>query len=424
MGTTKQRVLEAVRRNRRLLKFVQQLTSETVAAWGVDEIDGTQAERDAFITDYVEEVYNDQQRSREGAGSGRQAVLVKLKKGRATAKHRFNNTPTWQQLCQAVEESFPEFEVEDFQLKDGDIPLKESNWFQFARNNQSITLQVLSSAVAFSSYSEDSLRTLLNTSGAVDMYDAAFPYAAYNQDALLHPGLASALGISKHGELMDLVGKELALRAWYTGDLQRHKEPGRRELISPLLFAAALLAGDIQVVAEYSATGTVAKGSIDYVLMFYWFSIVVMEGKLHEQLLEHSGQLAAGMRSVREQFNRTMLRKRKHEPEGEFSQVPSIGILSSGTQYIFFRYDPAAKLVTRTSCMTVPLVPGITAALAATQALPVIRRLVQAIESHKQALRSIPTLPNAVRHWNVGPAHVPECTKGQGQAAAAPAPGH
>lgn len=174
MGTTKQRVLEAVRRNRRLLKFAQQLTAETVAAWGVDEIDGTQAERDAFITDYVEEVYNDQQRSREGAGSGRQAVLVKLKKGRATAKHRFNDTPTWQQLCQAVEESFPEFEVEGFQLKDGDISLNESNWFQFARNNQSITLQVLSSAVAFSSYSEDSLRTLLNTSGAVDMYDAAF----------------------------------------------------------------------------------------------------------------------------------------------------------------------------------------------------------------------------------------------------------
>ncbi|KAL6748239.1 hypothetical protein V8C86DRAFT_2884685 [Haematococcus lacustris] len=207
---------------------------------------------------------------------------------------------------------------------------------------------------------------------------------------------------------MDLVGKELAMRV-YTGDPQRHtKKASRRELISPLLFAAALLAGDIQVVAEYSATGTVAKGSIDYVLMFYWFCIVVVEGKLHEQLLKHSGQLAAEMRSAREQFSHTMLGKRKHEPEEDFSQVPSIGILSSGTQYIFFKYDPAAKLITRTSSMAVPLVPGITAGNAATLALPVIRRLVQAIESQKQALRSISTLPKAVRHWNAGPADVPD----------------
>jgi hypothetical protein len=104
-------------------------------------------------------------------------------------------------------------------------------------------LQVLSSAVAFSSYSEDSLHTLLKTSVAVDEHDAAFPYAVYNQDAPLQPSLSAALNISKHSELLDLVGKELALRV-YTGDAQRYpKEASRRELISPLLFAAALLAG-------------------------------------------------------------------------------------------------------------------------------------------------------------------------------------
>jgi hypothetical protein len=88
--------------------------------------------------------------------------------------------------------------------------------------------------------------------------------------------------------------------------------------------------------------------------------------------------------------------------------MESIGILPSGTQYIFFKYDPAAKRVTRTSSMAVPLVPGITAGDAATAALPVIRRLVQTIESQKQALRSIPSLPDTVRHWAVGPDDVPE----------------
>jgi hypothetical protein len=80
-------------------------------------------------------------------------------------------------------------------------------------------------------------------------------------------------------------------------------------------------AGEIQVAVEYSAAGTVAKGSIDYVLMFCWCSIVVVQGKLHDELLKHSGQLAAAMKAAREQFCNTMLTKRKHEPEGDFSKV-------------------------------------------------------------------------------------------------------
>jgi hypothetical protein len=58
--------------------------------------------------------------------------------------------------------------------------------------------------------------------------------------------------------------------------------------------------------------------------------------------------------------------------------------------------------------MAVPLVPGITAQKAATVALPVIRRLVQAIENQKQAMRKVATLPSAVRHWTVVPEAVPE----------------
>jgi hypothetical protein len=67
MGVTKWRALEAVRRNGRLLRFVQRLTVEALAAWELNEIDGTPAERDAFISDYVEEVYKEQERGREGA---------------------------------------------------------------------------------------------------------------------------------------------------------------------------------------------------------------------------------------------------------------------------------------------------------------------------------------------------------------------
>lgn len=36
---------------------------------------------------------------------------------------------------------------------------------------------------------------------------------------------------------------------------------------------------------------------------------------------EHLGQLAAEMRAAREQYQRTYLRKRKYDDEGEFKKV-------------------------------------------------------------------------------------------------------
>jgi hypothetical protein len=95
------------------------------------------------------------------------------------------------------------------------------------------------------------VRNLLQTNGAVVEDDAAFPNAVYDEDAALPLDLAAAVNISKHGELLDLVGKELALRVC-TGNPQRHtKEASRRELISPLLFAAALLSGWYCLVVMY-----------------------------------------------------------------------------------------------------------------------------------------------------------------------------
>jgi hypothetical protein len=62
MTITKQRALTAVRRNGRLLRFVQKLDAETVAAWELEEIDGTQAEKDAFIAEYIDEVRKENER--------------------------------------------------------------------------------------------------------------------------------------------------------------------------------------------------------------------------------------------------------------------------------------------------------------------------------------------------------------------------
>lgn len=51
-----------------------------------------------------------------------------------------------------------------------------------------------------------------------------------------------------------------------------------------------------------------------------------LQGKLHETLLEHIGQLAAEMKTSREQFLRTKLGKRKHEDDNEFKKVGPDGL--------------------------------------------------------------------------------------------------
>lgn len=47
----------------------------------------------------------------------------------------------------------------------------------------------------------------------------------------------------------------------------------------------------------------------------------LLQGKLHATLTEHLGQLAAEMRSAREQYKRVYLRKRKLDDEGSFKKV-------------------------------------------------------------------------------------------------------
>ena len=53
----------------------------------------------------------------------------------------------------------------------------------------------------------------------------------------------------------------------------------------------------------------------------YW---PTLQGKLHETLEEHLGQLAAEIRSAREQYTRVFLSKHKLEDEGEFKEVGPI----------------------------------------------------------------------------------------------------
>jgi len=159
--------------------------------------------------------------------------------------------------------------------------------------------------------------------------------------------------------VLDHMGKDLALRFATCDMIANNKEAVRRELISPLLVAACAIVGGVKVLSEYPIDGQQARGSLDWALLFEYFSIVVMEvrrrpcmlvwqppclwhgeqagglttppvwlpycmhlqAKLYDKLEDHIGQLAAEMKSARDDYKFSILKKRKRDDEGELHEV-------------------------------------------------------------------------------------------------------
>jgi hypothetical protein len=62
-------------------------------------------------------------------------------------------------------------------------------------------------------------------------------------DQMLSQDLLSATGLPKTGDILKHVGADLSIRCWQSYPSNAGKEGSKRELISPIIFAAAVLAG-------------------------------------------------------------------------------------------------------------------------------------------------------------------------------------
>jgi hypothetical protein len=144
------------------------------------------------------------------------------------------------------------------------------------------SLQVISCVQPFSSYKNDQGLQLL---GVLDSQmienNEAFPCDPLDPKAALSEALKSCMSCDTVGELMLHMGRDLALRCLEGHPGEHGKEATMRELISPIIFAAAALTEDVRVLAEYGVHGTRASGSIDWVLLFKRFSIVIVEVVKH-----------------------------------------------------------------------------------------------------------------------------------------------
>ncbi|KAJ9531914.1 hypothetical protein QJQ45_003627 [Haematococcus lacustris] len=374
MGISRDKAMAACRAMKHgdLLVFLVSLDDATIAAWLLDNED-----QDETIVSYIGAVKQEavaqkaqaaaaQLQATQAAHVAGKSLIVTFKKGQMVEEVTFNEFPAWRTLVRKVEDLFHELEAEEFRVKAGRLELSEQNWPSVAAGASVITLGVVSICRPFSSFRADEAFRVLDTAAqfAEDaVFGTQFTLAEYNPTSAADPP------------------QQQCYRRVY------NKEASKKEIISPVIFAAAALAGDVRVEAEYSVCGTLGRGMIDYVILYKHFSIIVLEGKLHDTLEEHLGQLAAEIRSAREQYKRVYLTKRKHDDEGEFKKVPSFGILSNGTRYILYKYTPEDRCLVQMA-LRAHLKQRMTAAEATAEVLPIIRCLVKIIQEQMEGMES------------------------------------
>jgi hypothetical protein len=122
--------------------------------------------------------------------------------------------------------------------------------------------------------------------------DSVFPcdnWAAKTNEPL-SSALATSMQCATVGDMLLYLGRSIALELWYRYPHKRKKEDTCRELISPILSAAVALTEGVEKFANYKITGTRAAGSVDWVLRFNRFSIVVVEALHSAYTLLHCTQ--------------------------------------------------------------------------------------------------------------------------------------
>jgi hypothetical protein len=137
---------------------------------------------------------------------------------------------------------------------------------------------------------------------------------------------------------------------------EAQNEASVRELIGPVLVAAARIAGGIKLVCEKKITGSRGAGPVDYAVVYKKFNVVITEAK-KDNLTGGLGQNIAQLVSAREDYlykTTSATNKRKFaEFAPDIASVPSYGAVSTAEKWVFTLYR--GDRLYRTSALRLPL---------------------------------------------------------------------
>ncbi|KAA6426042.1 MAG: hypothetical protein FRX49_03894 [Trebouxia sp. A1-2] len=304
----------------------------------------------------------------------------------------FDRPPSYLALLDSIEQEATSLKLEqvNFQIKAGKEYVRQDNWTRLVGDRGAIKLAIIpQKAKPLSSFTNEEGMKLLMGPNYHEAETKPFALADLKTSARLDDAVIQLTSLGFVKDLLIHLGVDLALRCLRSEPRLHSKEYAKRELISPLLYIASVLAGELEVAAEFSTKDSDAAGSVDFVVLLNSFVISVLEGKLHDTLKAHEGQLYASMHACREQY---LLKKRKRDTD-PMTQVPSAGILTNGTAYLFYRcyqdgQPNGQPVLTCSEFMSVDLHKGISAKSAADNVMKVVKTMVQLFVDQKKALSS------------------------------------
>ena len=238
-------------------------------------------------------------------------------------------------LCEVVREEFSEFEVSAFKLRFGDangarIKTDQDLALHLTSAGRSLTIFIESDCKGFNSFT---LKEALLYAGARGGFPIVnndkFPSATYNDDD------------DTINSILDQAFREVLIRIPIFDPFERtQSETTVRELITPVLVAAARIAKDVRLVCEKSIDGSRGNGPVDYVAEYKKFNAVITEAK-KDSVDTGLSQNIAQLVSSREDYIHNVLgvKLKIDDAAHDISSVPSFGVVSTAEKWIFTLYE-------------------------------------------------------------------------------------
>ncbi|KAL0040302.1 hypothetical protein WJX77_002769 [Trebouxia sp. C0004] len=204
----------------------------------------------------------------------------------------FDRPPSYLALLDSIERGPTALKLDqvNFHIKAG----KESKSVLFSRTMRLVGDRgaiKLAKAKPLSSFTNEEGMRLLMGPNYQQAETKPFALADLTTSARLDDAVIHVTHLVTVKDSLSHLGVDLALRCLRSEPQLHLKEYANRELISPLLYVASVLAGELEVAAEFSTKDRDAAGSVDFVVLLKSFVISLLEGKVHDTLKEHEGQL-------------------------------------------------------------------------------------------------------------------------------------
>lgn len=326
--------------------------------------------------------------------------FVKARREASIARSEINV----ESLCQLTRQKYTEFIVKNFNLyyrpNDGAVTLSPTKGKKLIESDDDIATYIDSTdnGADLTFYIENNCKGF----SEFTIPDALRYAGALGDEPILDDEKFNLSDFKKEDELVKKILEhavaDIMCKLPIFGPIESaQNEASVRELIGPVLVAAARISMNIRIVSEKQITGSMGNGPVDYDMIYKDFNIVITEAKKEDMkkgLGQNIAQLVGGREDYLVRKETFIPNKKRSLPVSEYqpliADIPSCGIVSTANTWVFLRYSRAGThpVVYRSNAFEIPLGHSTTEGKVMDAMTIVVRILVEILRTQKLAVDS------------------------------------